>query len=207
SRMHSATAQGTPGYRSLVRDIVEQITVAADRIEIRLSQAKIAAVLESGGRSERPDLDPIVLLIEAPLRRAGKGKRLAIENGADAEVSPSLVAMVTEAFALRNHLLSGSDASIEAMSGRLGMNHAFRIDASGCATRSRPPSARTSGSEDPCHSAIAASARSSKSCPRRRRWCAPSSAGIGAWLHGGFARGSRSAGYQDQGQRPSRWLQ
>ena len=30
--------------------------------------------------------------------------------------------MVTEAFALRNHLLSGSDASIEAMSGRLGMN-------------------------------------------------------------------------------------
>jgi hypothetical protein len=30
--------------------------------------------------------------------------------------------MVTEAFALRNHLLSGSDASIEAVSGRLGMN-------------------------------------------------------------------------------------
>jgi hypothetical protein len=29
--------------------------------------------------------------------------------------------VVTEAFALRNHLLSGSDDSIEAMSGRLGM--------------------------------------------------------------------------------------
>src|SRR3984893_16404443 len=29
--------------KSLVRDIVEQITVAADRIEVRLSQAKIAA--------------------------------------------------------------------------------------------------------------------------------------------------------------------
>jgi hypothetical protein len=41
-------------------------------------------VLESGGRSERPDLDPIVLLIEATLRRAGKGKRLVIENGGPA---------------------------------------------------------------------------------------------------------------------------
>jgi hypothetical protein len=61
-------------------------------------------VLESGGRSERPDLDPIVLLIEATLRRAGKGKRLVIENGAEAEVSPSLVAMIAEAFAIgRQH--------------------------------------------------------------------------------------------------------
>jgi hypothetical protein len=30
--------------------------------------------------------------------------------------------MITEAFAIRNQLLSGSDDSIEAMSGRLGMN-------------------------------------------------------------------------------------
>jgi site-specific DNA recombinase len=108
--------------KSLVRDIVEQITVAADRIEIRLSRVNVAAALEAGGRSERPDLDPIVLLIEATLRRAGKGKRLVIENGAEAEVSPSLVAMVTEAFVLWSQLLSGSDASIEAMSRRIGMN-------------------------------------------------------------------------------------
>jgi site-specific DNA recombinase len=37
-------------------------------------------------------------------------------------VNAGLAAVVTEAFALRNHLLSGSDDSIEAMSGRLGMN-------------------------------------------------------------------------------------
>jgi site-specific DNA recombinase len=37
--------------KSLVRDIVEQITVAADRIEIRLSRAKIAAALEAGERA------------------------------------------------------------------------------------------------------------------------------------------------------------
>ena len=37
----------------------------------------------------RPDLDPIVLLIEATLRRAGKGKRLVIENGVEAEANAS----------------------------------------------------------------------------------------------------------------------
>jgi site-specific DNA recombinase len=46
--------------KSLVRDIVEQITVAAHRIEIRLSRSKLAAALGAGGASQRLDLDPIV---------------------------------------------------------------------------------------------------------------------------------------------------
>jgi site-specific DNA recombinase len=69
-----------------------------------------------------PDLDPVVLSIEAKLRRGGKGKRLVIGNGAEAEADEVLVELITEAFAIRNQLLSGSDASIEAMSGRLRMN-------------------------------------------------------------------------------------
>jgi hypothetical protein len=56
------------------------------------------------------------------VRRAGKGKRLVIENGAEAEVNAGLVEMIKEAFAIRNQLLSGSHDSIEAMSGRLAMN-------------------------------------------------------------------------------------
>jgi site-specific DNA recombinase len=89
--------------KSLVRDIVEQITVAVDRIDIRLSRTKIAAALQVGGGGQRPDLDPVV-------RRAGKGKRLVIANDAG-----------TEAFMIRNQLLAGSDASVEAMSERLGI--------------------------------------------------------------------------------------
>ena len=108
--------------KSLVRDIVEQITVAADRIEIRLSRANVAAALEAGGRSHRPDLDPVVLSIEAKLQRAGKGKRLVLANGAEAEVNAGLVELIKDAFTIQIQLLSGSDASIEAMSGRLGMN-------------------------------------------------------------------------------------
>src|SRR3984957_3350848 len=41
---------------------------------------------------------------------------------AAAEVNKNLAAMITEAFAIQKQLLSGSDASIEAMSRRLGMN-------------------------------------------------------------------------------------
>ena len=62
------------------------------------------------------------LVDRSEVQRAGKGKRLVIENGAEAEVNAGLVEMIKEAFAIRNQLLSGSHDSIEAMSGRLGMN-------------------------------------------------------------------------------------
>jgi hypothetical protein len=57
--------------KSLVQKIVDRITVAADRIEIQLSRAKIAAALQVGERSQRPDLDPIVLSIEAKAASPG----------------------------------------------------------------------------------------------------------------------------------------
>src|ERR1700730_18670747 len=108
--------------KSLVLDIVGRGTSAANRVDIWLNRAKIAAALEAGGGSQRPDLDPVVVSIEAKLRRAGKGKRLVIANGAEAEVNAGLVELIKDAFTIRIQLLSGSDDSIEAMSGRLGMN-------------------------------------------------------------------------------------
>ena len=73
-----------------------------------------------------PNLDPVGLPIEAKLWRAGKGKRLVIASGTNAEVNQGLVALIKEAFSIRNRLLSGSDDSIEAMSARLRMNK-FRL--------------------------------------------------------------------------------
>jgi len=72
-----------------------------------------------GERGQRPDLDPVVLSIEAKVRRAGKGKRLVIGNGAETEVNAGLVELIKEAFTIRNQFLSGPHDSIEAMSGRL----------------------------------------------------------------------------------------
>src|SRR5437660_7625065 len=61
--------------KSLVRDIVERVTITADRIEIRLSRAKIAAALEAGA-SQQPDrsLHPVDRS-EAATRRQGKTPR------------------------------------------------------------------------------------------------------------------------------------
>ena len=107
--------------KSLVQEIVDRITIGADRIEIQLSRAKIAAALQVGESGQRPDLDPIVLLIEAKVRRAGNGKRLVIGNDARSDVNEDLVELIKEACTIRNQFLSGSDASIEAMTERLGM--------------------------------------------------------------------------------------
>jgi len=90
-----------------------------------MNRVKIAAALQVRVQNER-DRDPVVLSIEAKLRRAGKGKRLIIENGGHADVNQDLVDLIQEAFAIRNQLLSGSHDSIEAMSARLGMNK-FRL--------------------------------------------------------------------------------
>jgi hypothetical protein len=111
--------------RSLVRDTVVQVIIAADRIDVRLSRAKVAAALQAKARS-KPDLDAVVLSIEAILRRAGKGKRLIIANGVSAEINQGIIELIKEAYAIRSQLLSGSDDSIEAMSARIGMNK-FRL--------------------------------------------------------------------------------
>jgi hypothetical protein len=101
------------------------VILAADRIDIHLNRAKIAAALQVKVQGE-PDLDPVVLSIEAKLQRAGKGKRLIVANGASAEINQGLVELIKEAFSIRNQLLSGSDDSIEAMSARIGTNK-FRL--------------------------------------------------------------------------------
>src|SRR3984893_12223310 len=92
--------------------------LAAPPVEMK-SLVREIVELEAGGGSQRPDIDPLTPSIETKLRRIGKGKRLVIGSHSEAEVNAGLVELIAEAFALRNQLMSGSDASIEAMSGRL----------------------------------------------------------------------------------------
>ena len=70
---------------------------------------------------QRNDSEPLVLVTEAKLRRAGKGKRLVIESGAKPEIDQNLVALIREAFSQRTQLLIGPDDSVEAMIERLGI--------------------------------------------------------------------------------------
>lgn len=109
---------------ALVRRIVDRVEVDADSISIHLSRPKLAAELTGDNRANGANADPLLLSIDAVLKRAGKGKRLIIEDGAAAEVNPDLVALLREAFSLRDRLLSGGEESIEDMSRRLGTNKA-----------------------------------------------------------------------------------
>ena len=105
----------------LDRDVVERVTVASNSIEICLNRVKVATTLGVASTSQPPDLGPVVVSIEATLRRAGKGKRLVIENGTAVHVSAGLAALIARAVAMRDRLVSGAEDSIEAMTERLGM--------------------------------------------------------------------------------------
>jgi hypothetical protein len=107
--------------KGLCKSSIERVTVTSDRIDIHMSRAKVAAALGAQALGQRPGLALVALSIEAKLRRAGKGKRIVIENGAEAEVNTGLVALISEAFVIRNQLLSGPDDSIEAMIERRGI--------------------------------------------------------------------------------------
>jgi hypothetical protein len=54
----------------------------------------------------------------ASLRRAGKGVRLVIGNGAAKAIDDGLACLIARAIATRNMLLAGGDDSIDAMASR-----------------------------------------------------------------------------------------
>jgi len=111
--------------RRVVRSLVDQVTVEADRVTLLLSRTSLLSMLQTGEadhRGQAPDNDFLVLTIAASLRRAGKGKRLVIGDGMTPTADRALVKLIAEAQAIRNRLLSGSDDSIEALGHRLGTN-------------------------------------------------------------------------------------
>ncbi len=110
--------------RGLVRSAIERVTVEEERIVLRLNRERFALLIadalkdQSAGRSK---IDPVTLTIEASFRRAGKGVRLVIGDGAADATDPGLIKLVGQAIAMRDQLLSGGDQSIDAMAQRIGV--------------------------------------------------------------------------------------
>ena len=72
-----------------------------------------------------PPIEPLVLSITASLRRAGKGMRLVIGNGAAKAIDGGLASLIARAIASRNMFLTGRDDSIDAMASRLGVRRDY----------------------------------------------------------------------------------
>ena len=106
--------------RELVRGHVERVTVYGEKIEISLNRGKIARAMGAAEKIHRNHSEPLLLVVEASLRRAGKGKRLVIESGDEPEIDQNLVALIREDFSHRTLLLIGPDDSVEATIKQLG---------------------------------------------------------------------------------------
>lgn len=63
----------------------------------------------------------IELIIEAKLRRAGKGIRLVVGGGSAEKPDGQMIALLRDAHATRDALISGHDETIDAMAHRLNM--------------------------------------------------------------------------------------
>ena len=103
--------------------------------DAQLMPAKYVRPYSKGQKNDFRDAEAIAEAVQRPTMKFVATKtadqldlhalhrvRERLVHGAEAEVNAGLVELIKDAFTIRIQLLSGSDDSIEAMSGRLGMN-------------------------------------------------------------------------------------
>ena len=110
--------------REIVRTMVEEVTVDADRVVLRLTRNALFASPHAGDAALEPlsqHVDaPLLLTTEARLRRSGRGLRMILSEPSPDRVDPGLAALLGEALAAREVLFSGAHESIEAMADTIG---------------------------------------------------------------------------------------
>jgi DNA invertase Pin-like site-specific DNA recombinase len=109
--------------RELVRSVVETITVDDQKVVASLKPQAVASSLLDDTRNlpEARHLGAIELSIDAKLRRAGKGIRLVIGGGVAEKPDGQMIALLRDAHATRDAMMSGRDETIDAMAQRLGV--------------------------------------------------------------------------------------
>ena len=115
--------------RDRVRSLVQQIQIGEAQILVWLNRTAIVSSVMPDAAPKPIDcmtaVEPLALSITASLRRAGKGVRLVIGNGAANAIDDGLASLIARAMATRNMLLAGRDDSIDAMASRLGVRRDY----------------------------------------------------------------------------------
>jgi hypothetical protein len=115
--------------RELLQSLVKRIEIGDDQILAWYNRAAILSIvmpdLAYNPRDRMPVVEPVVLSVPATLRRAGKGVRLVIGNGAPKAIDEGLASLIARAIATRNMFLAGRDDSIDAMAVRLGVRRDY----------------------------------------------------------------------------------
>ena len=112
-----------------MRSLVQQIQIGEAQIFVWLNRTAIMSSVMPSAALKPTDcmtpVEPFVLSITASLRRAGKGVRLVIGNGAAKAIDGGLASLIARAIATRNMFLAGCDDSIDAMASRLGVRRDY----------------------------------------------------------------------------------
>jgi hypothetical protein len=106
--------------------LVQQIQIGEAQILVWLNRtAIVSSVMPDVPPKPTDSVEPFVLSITASVRRAGKGVRLVIGNGAAKAIDDGLASLIARAIATRNMFLAGRDDSIDAMASRLGVRRNY----------------------------------------------------------------------------------
>jgi site-specific DNA recombinase len=113
--------------REIIRSVVQSVRDHDETVVVSLKRNDFASLL-LGNNCEMPSdgqPDGIDLCIEAKLRRAGKGIRLVVGGGIAEKPDGQIFALLRDAHATRDALLSGRDETLEAMARRLGVKRDY----------------------------------------------------------------------------------
>lgn len=113
--------------RELIHSIVATVEIQDKKTFISLKRNEIASVL-LGNTVNAPVIgEPrtFELCIEAKLRRVGKGIRLVVGGGIAERPNGQMATLIRDAHATRVALMTGRDATIDAMAQRLGFKRDY----------------------------------------------------------------------------------
>lgn len=100
-----------------------------EKLVASFKPAEFATILlgEKCNLPEARQSGAIELTIDAKLRRAGKGIRLIVGGGRAAKPDRQMIALLRNAYATRDALMSGRDATIDALAQRLGVTRDYSV--------------------------------------------------------------------------------
>lgn len=109
----------------LIRRIVHKVVVHPEHIEVALDRSRVLDELTPPGTPEartHNGSDPVVLKVDAVLKRAGQGMRLVVRDAASPAPNTTLINLFVKAFDIRDKIFNGTGESIEASARRIKTN-------------------------------------------------------------------------------------
>lgn len=115
--------------RALIRGIVSRVVIQPEHIDVEIDRLQVFDALTQPGKPEarrRGEIgsgqDPIVLKVDAALKRAGQGMRLVVRAATAQAPNTTLINLFVKAFDVREKIFNGTGESIEASARRIKTN-------------------------------------------------------------------------------------